>query len=68
MPVSGDRYLGDGAAGRRPHSPTCLSPFGGVIFRSLQMRGQKRLRVDILASQTLIFFHLTANVSKTIPV
>ena len=51
--LSGYRYLGEGAADRREilhdgraASWTCLFPFGGDSFRSLQIEGQKGLRVD----------------------
>ena len=52
--MSGDRYLGDGPTYQREIlSQTLISPFGGDIFRGLQMWGQKRTSGGpFLASQT----------------
>jgi len=44
-----------------------LFPFGGDIFRGHEMWGQERgSGGPFLASQTPIFCHLTANISKTV--
>ena len=46
------------------HPGRVFSRFGGVIFRALQMRAQKRFFGPFLTCQ--IFSHLTASSSKTV--
>jgi len=45
---------------------TCLLPFSWRCFGGLQMRGQKRLRVDHFGLSDIYFCRLTANISKTV--